>query len=126
MLSGMRYEQWGRPRNDRCDGFDDNSAVRKFNLETIFTNNTEEEFEFWTEETFVPRYPAFYANSGRELVACFYIHLGVIGAIPPEGALTITFAAFCNLDEYVAEMRFEAWPEFRRCFSPEGQEVGCP
>ena len=114
----MRYERWGRPAQG-CARFDDRSEVRKFNLELTLKNESEEKIEEW--------YPVFYTNGGRELLTCFYLYWGVFGALDPEAEMTVTFASFCETNEYVAEMRLSVFEvEYRRCFSPEGTLVGCP
>ena len=114
----MRYEQWGRPVQG-CASFDDRSEVRKFNLELTLRNDSDTQIEEW--------YPVFYANSGRELLTCFYLYWGVFGALDPDGEMTVTFASFCETSEYVSEMRLTIFEEeYRRCFSPVGALINCP
>lgn len=118
-LEGMRYERWGRPRGG-CGSFDDKSAVRKFNLELTLTNTGSKAItpEDW--------YPVFYSNGGRELVTCYYLHVGVLFELAPGASITITFASFCELDEYVAKMRLEVFDEVHwQCFDDAGGLAAC-
>ena len=118
-LAGMRYERWGRPQGG-CGSFDDKSAVRKFNLELTLTNTGSKAItpEDW--------YPVFYSNGGRELVTCYYLHLGVLFELAPGASITITFASFCELDEYVAKMRLEVFDEAHwQCFDEAGNLAAC-
>lgn len=117
-LTGMRYEQWGRPV-EGCRRFDNSSPVRKFNLEITLTNNSTQAVKEW--------YPDFYANTGRLLLTCFYVYGEGFPPVPPGEERTVTFASFAEPHEYVQEMRVTVLgTEYRRCFSPEGALTPCP
>jgi len=115
----MRYERWGRPVQNTCQAFDDKDPVRKFNLELTLKNNSDQTIQEW--------YPAFYSNTGRLLLTCYYVYRGAFGALPPGGETTITFASFANNDEYVILMYLKVLgQEYYRCFSPQGALIACP
>jgi hypothetical protein len=117
-LSGMRYEKWGRPVRG-CSAFDDNSCVRKFNLEISLTNHTDKAIDEW--------YPDFHSNGGSLLFTCFYVYSAEgFPSVPPGEKRTVTFASFCELNEYVKDMLLKVNDkEQRRCFSPEGVIIAC-
>jgi hypothetical protein len=118
VLSGMRYEQWGRPV-EGCRRFDNKSAVRKFNVEITLTNNSTQAIKEW--------YPDFYANTRRLLLTCYYVYGEGFPPVSLGEERTVTFASFAELDEYVSEMRMTVLGnEYRRCFSPEGEVMPCP
>lgn len=117
-LSGMRYEQWGRPVEE-CRRFDNGSPVRKFNLELTLTNHSTQAVKDW--------YPDFYANTGRLLLTCYYLYGEGFPPVPPGEARTVTFASFAEQNEYVQEMRMNVLgKDYRRCFTPEGAITPCP
>jgi hypothetical protein len=117
-LAGMRYESWGNPQQG-CASFDDRNVVRKFNLEITLTNQSEQAIRDW--------YPDFYSNGGRLLLTCFYVYSAEgFPTVPPGEKRTVTFASFCNRDEYVEEMKMTVLEkEYRRCFSPDGALIPC-
>jgi hypothetical protein len=120
--TNMRYEQWGRPDpRVGCQQFNDKSPVRKFNLELVITNNGSETITDW--------YPRFWGVSGQELIVCYYGYGGGRGypTLPPGATRTVTFAAFCELNDAVSSMSVELGSEkIKRCFNPAGALVGCP
>jgi len=117
-LRNMRYEQWGRPVRG-CLAFDNSRPVRKFNLEITLTNNTGAAIEEW--------FPDFYANNGSLLWTCWYFYGDGFPTVPPGESREVTFAAFCEPEEYVAEMKVKINDqEIRRCFGPEGALIACP
>jgi len=118
-LTNMRYEQWGKPVHG-CSGFDDRSMVRKFNLEMTITNHTKEAIREW--------YPDFYGAGGSLLVTCYYVYSAEgFPSVPPGESRTVTFASFCDLNDYVKEMKLKVLEkEYRRCFAPGGTIIACP
>jgi hypothetical protein len=118
-LEGMRYEPWGRPVDGCSKGFDDNSMVRKFNVEVTLENHSRQGIRDW--------FPEFFADSGRLLITCFYVYGTGFPVVQPDEARTVTFASFAELDEYVAEVRF-CLPDgtYRYCFAPKGVLIDCP
>jgi len=117
-LSGMRYETWGRPARG-CAAFDDNSQVRKFNLEVTLTNHTDKTIDEW--------YPEFHSNGGGQLFTCFYVYSAEgFPSVPSGEQRTVTFASFCELNEYVKDMLVKVNnKDYRRCFTQEGTLVTC-
>jgi hypothetical protein len=118
-LTGMRYEQWGKPQHG-CASFDDRAVVRKFNLEMTLTNHTGEAIREW--------YPDFYGAGGSLLTTCFYVYSAEgFPSIPPGESRTVTFASFCDTNDYVKEMKLTVLEkEYRRCFGPGGAIIACP
>jgi hypothetical protein len=119
-LINIRYEQWGRPDPVKgCQAFDDKNPVRKFNVDITVTNNSSRMIEDW--------YPGFWSNTGKLLRTCFYVYGGGFPAIPVGESRTVTFAAFCELNEAVVLMRMDILDQqVYRCFSPSGAIVACP
>jgi hypothetical protein len=118
--ANTRYEQWGRPKGG-CSSFDNQSAVRKFNVDITVKNQSAQALSEW--------YPCFWANDGRLLFTCFYGYKGDTGfpAIAPGEAKTVTFASFCELGETVARMSLVIQgQEFARCFTAQGTPIDCP
>ena len=117
-LSNMRYETWGRPVLG-CLAFDDSDPVRKFNLEVTLQNDTDATIEDW--------YPVFVSSALNELYTCFYVYSEEGFPVVPSGeSRTVTFASFCEQNEYVAGMYVVINDvEFIRCFSPDGALVAC-
>ena len=120
VFEDLSYEKWGRPVNNSCRAFDDANVVRKFNTRIRVKNQSDKTIEEdW--------YPKFYASSGREVLTCFYVHLGALLVLPPQGEVTITYASFCDNSEYIKEMKLEVLEQtLRYCFSPEGKVIACP
>jgi hypothetical protein len=118
-LANMRYERWGRPVRG-CAAFNDRDGVRKFNLEITLQNDTDATIEDW--------YPTFNSSSGGVLLTCFYVYsMEGFPSVPPGESRTVTFASFCEMSEYVADMRVTINDvEYHRCFAPEGPIVTCP
>jgi len=118
-LSGMRYETWGNPQHG-CSSFDNSTLVRKFNLEIKLTNQSSQAVREW--------YPDFYSHTGRLVLTCFYVYSAEgFPTVPPGESRTVTFASFCNLDEYIAEMKMKVLEvEHHLCFTPEGSLGPCP
>ncbi len=100
--------------------FDNRSAVRKFNVEVIVTNNSAQNIDDWD---FV-----FYNNTGGPVIITCYYFYGAILPIHPGEARSVTFAAFLENDQYVGQMEMSFEPQhytYRRCFTPEGVLKGC-
>jgi hypothetical protein len=118
-LTGMRYEQWGSPQHG-CSSFDDRTLVRKFNLEMTLTNHTGEAIREW--------YPDFYGAGGNLLITCFYVYSAEgFPSVPPGESRTVTFASFCDTNDYVKEMKLTVREkEYRRCFGPDAVIIACP
>ncbi len=115
------YEQWGRPvgQPNPCRLFDNSSGVRKFNMDITVTNKSQELITHW--------FPAFYANTGRELLTCWYTYGDTFPSVPAGGSAVVTFAVFAELGEYVSEVRLIILGrEYRRCYSSEGATMDCP
>ncbi len=113
------YEQWGRP-NGGCSSFSNGSPVRKFNVDITVTNRS--------TQTVVNWYPTFLNNLGAAAVTCYYGYSGgpSFPTIPVGQSRNVTFAAFVEQNQYVAEMRmYIENTSLRRCFSPNGPETLC-
>jgi S1-C subfamily serine protease len=114
------YEQWGRPvgQPNPCSLFDNSSGVRKFNMDITVTNNSQELITHW--------FPGFYANTGRELLTCWYAYGDMFPSVPAGGSVVVTFAVFAEPNEYVSDVRLLLLgSEYRRCYSTEGALVDC-
>jgi hypothetical protein len=113
------YENWGAPVGG-CARFDNSHIVRKFNVDITVTNHT--------DKTVVDWYPTFVKNTGDKAVVCYYGYSGgpSFPTIPVGQSRNVTFAAFAEKSEYIAEMRMAIEDAtLKACFSPEGPLTPC-
>ena len=118
-LNVRGYEKWGRPQGN-CQNFNNGDPIRKFNIDITLTNHS--------SQTVVNWYPAFVSSSGSLAVTCYYGYSGgpSFPSVPVGQSRNVTFAAFVDNNQYVAEMRmFVEGTVLRRCFSAAGPETRC-
>ncbi len=121
MLVAVRgYQPWGRPNPTCADGFNDQSAVRKFLVDLTITNRSTQAVE-WTVN--------FYSGS-KNLYSCVFGRQpgGPIPELPPSSTTTVTFAAFTELNESVTDLSvWLYYTHITACFAPgDGHRVPCP
>jgi hypothetical protein len=113
------YEPWGRPLDpDGCNGpYDDESPMRRFTIQIILTNNSNQ---------FIPDHwsPYFVSASGRPLPTCIWYYNNT--AVEPGEIIDVTFATHVENDDWVSALVFdELGYTLSTCLSPSGQPVSC-
>jgi hypothetical protein len=113
------YEPWGRPLDpDGCNGpYDDESPMRRFTIQIILTNNSNQ---------FIPDHwsPYFVSASGRSLPTCIWYYNNT--AVQPGEVIDVTFATHVETDDWVSALVFdELGYALSTCLNPSGQPVPC-
>jgi S1-C subfamily serine protease len=102
-LSNPHYERWGKPTNaDGCNDYNNSMPVRKFTMQMIVTNNS--------NQTVAGEWgPSYVSNTGATLARCYYDYQGA-GTIPPGQTRNVTFGTFTNADgvDWVSRVTFYA------------------
>ena len=102
-LSNPHYERWGKPTNpDGCNDYTNATPVRKFTMQLVVTNNTNQTVAGdWG--------PSYVSNTGATLARCYYDYQGS-ATIPPGQTRNVTFSTYTNTDgnDWVSRVNFSA------------------
>ncbi len=109
-MSNPHYERWGKPTNpDGCNDYNNGIPVRKFTMQMVVTNNTNQTVAGgWG--------PSYVSNTGATLARCYYDYQGGT-SIPPGQTRNVTFGTFTNSDggdwvktvEFICQGRTWRW-----------------
>jgi len=112
-------EPWGRPRGaDGCNGpYNDRDPVKRFTIEVILTNNSNQ----WVPDGWSP---TFYSAAGQVPPSCVWYYDNQ--AVQPGEVIYVTFATHVEANDWVRSMVFdELGYQHSTCFNAAGQIVGC-
>jgi len=115
----VSYEPWGRPTDPGgCRGpYNDESPVRRFTVEIILTNNSNQFIPDWWTPTFV-------SAKGRPLPTCIWYYNNTV--VQPDETINVTFATHLEADDWVAALVFDELNyTLSICLNGGGQQVPC-
>ncbi len=121
--NNVQYEPWGRPTQPSgCQGpYDDKSPVRRFTVETILTNNSNNFVTFQT--------PTFVSASGAALPSCYWAYdpnNPKLEVAQPGESKNVTFGTHLETGDYVRALVFDlpGWT-ITVCLNGAGQQIPC-
>ena len=118
-INKIEPEPWGRPRSaDGCNGpYNDRDPVKRFTIEVILTNNSNQ----WIPDGWAP---TFYSAAGAVPPTCVWYYDNQ--AVQPGEVIYVTFATHVESNDWVSAMVFdELGYQHSTCFNAGGQVVGC-
>ena len=118
-INKVEPEPWGRPRAaDGCNGpYNDRDPVKRFTIEVILTNNSNQ----WIADGWAP---TFYSAAGQIPPTCVWYYDNQ--AVQPGEVIYVTFATHVESNDWVRAMVFdELGYQHSTCFNAGGQVVGC-